>query len=412
MSTRWSFFAVLAVAFVARLGVLVWRAELLDTDPDGYVALAEGLLAGRGYVDPATGEPTAFRPPAYPVLLVPTIGLFGRRTGIAVTQIVASLVIVTFTWMLGRRFGLGRGATIAAGIVAIEPLLLLYTAYPMTEVVFTAFVAGLLFAVDDAVRRPCGWRSLAVGFVFAMTSLCRPTVWAFGLLAVLVLGVPRLGDRKAWRHALLIGVGCAAGLAPWVVRNAIVLGRPVVMTTHGGYTLLLGNNPVFRDEVVRQPWGTVWSGESLDRWQESLDEEMSEHDPPIRGELARDRWHRDRAMDHITGDPAGFVAASVLRLRRLWNPVPLVSGTSTAVVWTVGAFEILLFVLAALGLVLIVRGKRTALTPWWPAILFVLSLTAVHAVYWSNARMRSPAVPILALLAGRVVTGRAAVRER
>ncbi|MFX9077435.1 hypothetical protein ABTN32_20465, partial [Acinetobacter baumannii] len=67
-------------------------------------------------------------------------------------------------------------------------------------------------------------------------------------------------DIKGW---IGVGAGSAIGtiltVSPWLVRNWLVFGVPILTTTHGGYTLLLGNNSVFTQDVVQQPWGTVWS---------------------------------------------------------------------------------------------------------------------------------------------------------
>lgn len=398
LSARHTSIAVLGLALVVRVGVLVAKPELLETDPDGYVALAEGLRDGRGFV--ASGSATAFRPPLYPLLLAPAIGVLGRTLGIAVVQLLAGLAVVRGTEVLGRRWGLGRGAIVAAVVVAVEPLLVLYTAHPMTEVVFAALVVGLLLAIDLVRSRPTALGAFVVGVAFGLTALCRPTIWAFGALAVLALLARRPRGWPDVRRAAAVLGGVSLVVLPWLVRNTVVLGRPVVMTTHGGYTLLLANNPTFYDEVVRQPWGTVWEGESLTRWQVSLEREMAAAEPPVHGELARDRWHRDRAIACVRNDPSGFAAATWLRVRRFWNPVPLTATLPRLVVWAVGAFEVTLFLLAIVGLV---RVVRTDLARWWPCLLVVLSLTAVHAVYWSNARMRAPVVPVLALLAANAV---------
>ena len=63
----------------------------------------------------------------------------------------------------------------------------------------------------------------------------------------------------------------AAGfvLTPWVIRNAVKFGAFIPATTHGGYTLLLGNNRVFFEEVVNGPSGR-WHGESLEQWQQEM----------------------------------------------------------------------------------------------------------------------------------------------
>ena len=47
-------------------------------------------------------------------------------------------------------------------------------------------------------------------------------------------------------------------ISPWVVRNLVVFNHPILMTTHGGYTLLLGNNSSFYEFLRNGEWGQTW----------------------------------------------------------------------------------------------------------------------------------------------------------
>jgi hypothetical protein len=190
-------------------------------------------------------------------------------------------------------------------------------------------------------------------------------------------------------------------LAPWVVRNVVVLGSPIVTTTHGGYTLLLGNNDVAYEEEVSRPWGTVWDGESLRTWQRELEAELARAEPPVRDEVARDAWQRRRALDWIAAHPGRFAQAAWLRVRRFWNPVPLgPAGASVGPVvrGAVGVFESLFLLLGLAGVLRSLSDRRTR-GAWLAPALCAAALTLVHAVYWSNARMRAPLVPLVAVAA-------------
>ncbi len=57
----------------------------------------------------------------------------------------------------------------------------------------------------------------------------------------------------------------------------------------------------------------------------------------------------------------------------------------------------LLYLAAFVGLKRL--GKDWRRSVWWPIPTLVLTLTLVHAVYWSNMRMRAPAIPAIAMLA-------------
>jgi hypothetical protein len=43
-------------------------------------------------------------------------------------------------------------------------------------------------------------------------------------------------------------------------------------------------------------------------------------------------------------------------------------------------------------------GRRSMAPLWLWGLLLMVALTAVHSVYWSNMRMRAPAMPIVYLL--------------
>ncbi|MBA3316002.1 MAG: glycosyltransferase family 39 protein [Planctomycetota bacterium] len=420
--------ALLFLAAALRIAAcLAWSADL-GRDPDAYRGLAERLLDGRGFAAP-DGRPTAYRPPLYPILLATVLP--AGRWGIATLQIALGTATVAIVVALGRRLGLNRFALLAGAIVALDPLLLRYTPQIMTEVTCTflsALVLWLTIIVHDRMPRPSANRratlllATTLGASFGLAVLSRPTFWAFGMLAGVAWGYEVARDRTRLRNwigatgCVLLGLGTV--VAPWAVRNNIVIGLPVVTTTHGGYTLLLANNLVFWREVVLAPSDTVWGRERLDEWQHSLEEAMAADGIAATDELARDRWMRDQAFDTIRRHPRLFVRSSVHRVTRFWDIVPAGS-IPAATRWSVGTFYAVTQALALLALIGIgirfwrsfknrepgPEGRRAEngerLAAWVPALLLVIAFTAVHAIYWSDARMRAPCVPVVALLAAR-----------
>ena len=188
-------------------------------------------------------------------------------------------------------------------------------------------------------------------------------------------------------------------VSPWLIRNIAVFGKPIFTTTHGGYTLLLGNNPVFYREVVEKPWGTVWEYNSLSVWQQSLDKEVGSISSNIMDEPARDRWMYRRAISNIQDDPVMFLRACWLRFRRFWNVAPLQAdgqNTPSWLAWGVGIFysaELLAMIIA------LVRFRRDVDDGLLALLLLILAFTIIHLFFWSNARMRAPLIPAIAVLA-------------
>ena len=128
--------------------------------------------------------------------------------------------------------------------------------------------------------------------------------------------------RGAAQAGLVLGL-LMLTLAPWAVRNAHVFGRPIVTTTHGGYTLLLGNNPQYYDFLRAGGWSATWDAKDVyASWcaQHTLIETpagaVADEPPPTGGRTAR----RGPASSMIP--PASCLLLSD-RLARFWGWMPL-----------------------------------------------------------------------------------------
>jgi len=465
---------LLLLALVVRGGVLGAMRGNLQQDPDAYREIAENLLWNGEFAraNPVTVEdsrfpvPTAYRPPLYPLVLSNLPARGGQAVSlakVAALHLVLGLATVWLTWLTGRRWcgslpgeggaesgelatdqhGLhgyeamnigsirenprSSAAPLLAGlIVACDPILLNQQTLFMTETL-AAFLAILsLWTLVRFTTAPSAFNAALAGGSISLAVLCRPTFLPW--LGLVGLAMVALRGRNSecrmqnaewrswrglgWRLVNVAGlvVGAAAVLSPWAIRNYRVFGKPIVTTTHGGYTLLLGNNKYFyawlKDTGAEPVWnpavfeeqGGAWSGMSL----------RSE-------ELLIDQFNYSWAHQAIVGHPADFVHACVYRLVQLWSPLPhqLTPDESPArrllryatCLWYCGVY-----LLAALG----VRKLRWKLIepPWLWGVLLCLAFTAVHTFYWTNLRMRAPLMPFVALVAAAAIARPAASCSR
>ncbi len=376
----------------ARVAVLLpeIRSGGLD-DPDNYLPLARALANGEGLS--FRGLPTAYRPPLYPLLLVPVV-LITEDTalGIAALHGFLGAMTIVLTALAARRWGLGTlPALVASAIVSLDPVLVAQSRSVMTETLAACLLAGVLWAVTLPGRLGpiCG------GLLLGLSALCRPSALAIAVFAALGSALDKTTPKpRRWARAGLVIVVTFLTIFPWAVRNQFALGEMVWTTTHGGYTLALANNDVYYAEIVNGPPGKVWTGQNQRIWWEACaraTEGMSEIDA--------DRWMRDRAIETIRREPRTFLRASAARLGRFWGLAP--SGavypqsfrTATSL-WTVPLWAALM-----IGLV---RREN-----WrWPrvvAISILLALSLVHTIYWTDMRMRASSVPAIALIAASAV---------
>jgi hypothetical protein len=518
MRFSWTTVVVLLVGVLIRGGMLLLTPTALETDPDGYRRLAENLVAhgtfgelrpaqlsprppageGPGVRAAGTGtgsnpssnavvcEPTAYRPPLYPLLLAGCLRIDGR-TAIGLLHVLLGVGTVALTLLLGRAWGLGRNAAAAAALlVACDPILLAWSMQVMTETPAALLAAAGLLALTWAGctrakgdrsmfsagvgqpktsvgrkmdQSPAIGRAFFAGFILGLGTLCRPVLLSATILAGAALAI--MAFRRAMSHSgsegdgsmfsvkmdrspggshcsceaaaraggvlAMFALGAIIVLGPWAVRNQIQFGRPIVTTTHGGYTLYLANNPDFYRWLRTGEWGSVW-------WSKEFDAAWEQRRP--RDELQADRMAYQEALQTIRREPASFAEACLVRLGRFWSPLPhQITPQETSLrrwsrygvaLWY--AVEFALAVVFCGAAVSAAKDRRDACaanriftgteapvgkiesikntscrqpspSPWFWGLLFVVCLTAAHTVYWTDMRMRAPVMPVVALAA-------------
>jgi len=408
------FCILLLVALLLRVGFVVARFDELSIDRDLYLAPSQAVWNGLGIINPASNEPTAFRPPLY-ILIVAVCRGLGGFVGLAAYQCFIGVVTVWLTFRISRLLSLGRGAWIAGLFVAFDPILIRYTALPMTEVTFTAILAWTVFLWSKEPRTT--FRVVMLGIVFGLSALCRPTPWPLLLvlptLAFLLQFASRwrksfgsnIDTRQILRHTIIIGLIAFCTALPWGLRNYFLMGQFKLTTTHGGYTLLLGNNETFFEAVLNQPLGVTWGDYtpedplSQPRWARRVNKKLNELG--AKTEFERDRAQYQMAFQEIREQPWSFVRACGLRQLRFWSPIPVgpeANSYPTALLLGLWVFYGALYLFAITGIVQILTSGADK-TRWLWSFALIITIATVHCFYWSNARMRAPLIPSLALLA-------------
>ncbi len=410
-------FLALLLATVVRGGVMLVGWEQLRADPDSYHRLAENLVQHGVYG--FENAPTAFRPPLYPCLLA-GLKLFGENDlrSIAMMHWLLGVATALLVFLNTRKFRGPRIALFAATIITIDPILLKQSTLVMTETPAAFFAALGLFAVTTTFEKPTPRNAILTGIVLGLACLTRPTFLPWSLLCAASLPwltAKRNASGKArpleipWRPAVFMILGLALTLAPWTVRNQLRFGKPIFATTHGGYTLLLGNNDFFYD-YLRQvgPLDGPWSADEFHRWWAAqLEEAALRGKNHPRAELQRNALAYRLARETIERRPGMFLLASGVRMGRLWQCLPYqtaseanVSRKRTLARWAICIWYSTLF--AGLLWNMITRTRKTKKenrAKWavWP-LLLIFSVTAIHAFFWANMRMRAPVMIGVALL--------------
>lgn len=359
-------------ALVARLAywVLATPDRRLTSDAAQYDYLASNLAEGQGFSDyfpQMELHPTAFRPPGYPAVLSIVYRVLWPSPGIGrgVNVLIGVAVVVALVLLVDRH--LGRRSALAAGLaVALWPNLIANDTYVLTEPLSLLLLVGLLwFLLED--------RWLLAGLLTGCLVLTRPSAqYLVVILAAYLLW------KLGWRRALLFAGATAVVVAPWLVRNWIQLGSPVLVTSNGFNYAALYSPPADEHgafiDATRHPY---FDDRRLDQFDEVL----------------WDRNLRRTAIDHVKERPAvvpevvGRNVTTMFELEPWRNRAPdrldgRSMGVRSATFWVLWP----LVVLGVAGMAR--RGRRHRLVLL--AALIGGYFTLASLVFVSPPRLRSP----------------------
>lgn len=253
----------------AGLGVgirLLW--VLLGTGTDRFTMPDSSQyvdLAGRMGAFTATSTPdlqllSLYRPPAYPAFLwLSSLGDPSRVLLIVLVQVlVGGLVNVALCYRLGDLVAGRAVATVAALLLAVDPVSVSHSLLIASEVLTTTFVIGGLVLIAEAQRRPRlrdrALLAAAAGGALGLGSLVRPVaLYLIPLGIVLALVAPGAvaaadGERRrrplatpaSWATAGALLLGAAIPAGAWMARNQAISGRPLYSTVQGENLVLYG----------------------------------------------------------------------------------------------------------------------------------------------------------------------------
>ena len=386
---RWlPLLSIAALAFVLRFGLWLARARglvpsfeppisfWLGGNPE-WTVLAENLARGAGYHFQSEwfGDTWTNRPPLYPLLLAALSRLFGRADlpPVLVQSVIGSLSAVLAALMSARLFGRRAGLT-AGVLVAVYPYYLNHDVYRQEIVLLTAVTAAAVFLLLRARDASTAGDPVGAGAMLGLAALTRLTLLAFVPLAAAWLGV--FSARRRARGVALFLAGVVLVITPWVVRNTLLLGRPV-FSVSTGFGLWWSHNPGVLKYYPRE---TIDRG-TAEYWL-SLPAAVRERVAAL-PELERDQWFREQAWVYIKANPRSVARGVGLKALVAFGLVKSpVSGDFRDVLYL--ALYVPLLLLAGLGAFM--RPGR-----WPETALFVLLFVAYLApslLAWSHTGHR------------------------
>jgi len=405
--------AILVLALLLRVGfwfgVVGFDSSGGGDEPD-YHRLATSVAAGEGLQSPL-GEPTAARPPLYPIVLGGVYSLFGDDPDVArAFQVFLGVVVVFLVYVLMRRLATPGGALLAAFLAAANPALIYLSGLIMSEILYIiGLLCVLLLLVRDArsPRTPASTgRYAIVGALLGAAYLTRPqTLFFAAFVAGAVLWLRTLSWRARFARIAVLAASAAIVVSPWIVRNAVHFDALVPSTTHGGITFYESNNeliptdPQFKGIVVLPR-------RAVPEWDELKDLPEVEYN--------RRAW--EKGIDFVTSHPGLSARMAWWKFLRFWRFDAGIEVPERFLVKLPGGVEG--------GAARFFRSVDLGAVYWWVVVpLFLLGLaaswkarkryvllygvvishTVVALIFHGSIRARSPVEPVVVILAAVAV---------
>lgn len=323
----------------------------------------------------------------YPLfILAPVFFVFGDNIMAArLANLALGVLSIIMCYWVAQEAGASRASRfIAAAFWALYLPAGVYGVYLAKENLMTPLMLGVVWCALRFVKSPSTLLAIFCGLLFGLLSLVGNA--GLSLVAVVIWALWMSPARWLQRALIAVLIACVAGLvaAPWVVRNANVVGAPVI-NTNGGFNFYLGNNPAATGWFVSisdTPRGSSWA------------------DLRRSGEVEASEVLKSDALEWIRQNPAAFATLSLKKFLYFWMP-PFHAGEGgwsfvERVVRFVWLVQFVVFLLLALMCLFFSKFRRKGFMILWGS-LFVYS--ASHMVFYVIFRYREPIMPILTILA-------------
>lgn len=238
---------LIVVSFIIKLALIAKYNNLLTLSSDdlNYIKSAIVLVEKGIFVYQNYNEPTVFITPLYPLFLaaifkVVGYGFYGIQV-VRVFQVIFSSITILYSFLIAKKLFSSNIALITAFLVSFYLPNITSAGYIMTETMFTALLViliyySLLFSEDLT------WgRMLILGILWALVTLCRPTIALYPVLFFTYLLLhQKINIFKAMKLGAIMLVTFIVIMLPWWYRNFLEYGEFVPLAASSGNPMLQG----------------------------------------------------------------------------------------------------------------------------------------------------------------------------
>jgi 4-amino-4-deoxy-L-arabinose transferase-like glycosyltransferase len=411
---------VVALAVIVALGFGLRLESALnpETDPGAgsivayqgndslaYEQISEALYETGRYGTDEMRSPSDWSPGApffYAGVYFLTGGADPEKARIAVAFLGAVMVLLVY--LIGRRLAGPVAGLIAALLAAIYPAFIDNNGQLLSEPIAAALLAAAVLSFLWAADRRSALAWLLPGLFLGGTALTRPEYLPFAAVFALIALI-KVGRARGWGTGLassvLLVAAFAAVLAPWTVRNYLVLDRFVPVTTGGGKALFVATYlpgkgrqlPVKRALIKRFTGDRFVSPEEVRRTEmKNLLDRVARKYPDMERDAALARIGRENFRKYFRERPVAYMRMVAVKMWNVWRrgsgPTMRASG------WIAFHYAVLAFAIVGLG-ALAWRRRWEAI----PLASLIAGITLLGGLLLAVPRRNVPLMPLVFALA-------------
>ena len=320
--------AILTITLIRAIIFVVHNPpSLASGETDSWWVIALNLLHGDGYslclakyfpFCAVTNQTTAMREPI-PVLFFATVARLGQESlwSATIIELVIYMLIPVLLFCLTKEWANTFSALIAAAFWAIYLPALDLIPQVSSDLLAALFVtAGILMTLK--ARKTLRKRDWLIASIWlGLAAMSRSATLVIGIVLIGGQGIEFLQRRikfeEVIKPTLMITSSMILFMAPWLIRNQIELGKPILGSSLVGYNLYRHNYMIGTNSYLRYVGGI----EGYQATQNLISSRPGEL-VGTENEAQMDSFYRKEAIKIISAHPFRYLQLAAYRFLPLW----------------------------------------------------------------------------------------------
>lgn len=318
--------AIFIIALSIRMIIFAINPYYWEPSEDSaqYDSIAWNLLSGRGYSmdNQPPYQPTARRPPVYPLFLAAVYQIIGRDyRGAKLIQAFIDSITCVLLYLIARRVLNKRQALVAGILIAIWPSTALFSNHLLSETIFTFFISLVVLSTYKILETKNIKFSLITGILIGIAALSRPDA----LLLPVFLFIPLFILLRNKRGALYFIGGILAfilTITPWTVRNYAVFGKVIPLTDAKTTVVEMPHYIPDRHIYLEYLFGSKERADKFrhETWEEKEERQQREVEAMKKTSKDVNPYNILESIRYKLLHPLPLVKKSIFRFYVLWRP--------------------------------------------------------------------------------------------